>query len=257
MTNAYPYTLRAPIGANGKIGLIVLKADETIEHDVRRIFPFEDYAIYTSRILSEDELTSASLQRLKDRIKGSVELFPSAAKFDSIGFACTSAASTLGSRVIANEIRKVTACAHVSDPILALQKACDILNVSRIGILTPYDETITQNMRDVLAGLGIETPHSIGFNETMEANVARIDEASIKRAAIELGYKTDVDAVFISCTNLRTLDVIDEIEAIIGKPVLSSNQVLLWHLSQGLPKPIFHDQFGKLFSLKPNFQEQS
>ena len=39
-----------------------------------------------------------------------------------------------------------------------------------------------------------------------------------------------LDALFISCTNLRTLDVIEEIEQKTGMPVLSSNLVLAWHL---------------------------
>ena len=45
-----------------------------------------------------------------------------------------------------------------------------------------------------------------------------------------MAVETGCDAVFLSCTNLRTLNVIPEIEARIGKPVLSSNQVLAWHL---------------------------
>ena len=40
----------------------------------------------------------------------------------------------------------------------------------------------------------------------------------------------DCDGLFLSCTNLRTLDVIEEMEARLGMPVLSSNQVLAWHL---------------------------
>ena len=50
-------------------------------------------------------------------------------------------------------------------------------------------------------------------------------------AAIEMGQRTDCDAVFLSCTNLRTLRVLHSVEAQIKKPVLSSNQVLAWQMA--------------------------
>jgi maleate isomerase len=43
---------------------------------------------------------------------------------------------------------------------------------------------------------------------------------------------SDMDALFISCTNLRALDAIAPLEARLGKPVLTSNQVLGWHMMQ-------------------------
>lgn len=254
MNNAYPYQLREPIGQDGKIGLIVLKADETIEHDARRIFPIDDYAIYTTRIESDDELSANSLNNLKNRIQGAAKLFPNAAHFNAVGFACTSAASTLGSDIIRSEIQTALKCSHISDPLLALKTACDTMSIKKLGIVSPYDAEISKHMRNVLTSLEIETPHFIGFNETIEANVARIDEASIIKAATELGQKPDIEAIFISCTNIRTLDVIDRIESAIEKPVFSSNQVLLWHLAQGIPKPVQHNCFGKLFSQNTKLQ---
>ena len=56
-----------------------------------------------------------------------------------------------------------------------------------------------------------------------------LGNAFLAHAALGRG---EVDAVFLSCTNLRTLDVIDEIEAELGLPVVSSNQALAWHMAQ-------------------------
>ena len=60
--------------------------------------------------------------------------------------------------------------------------------------------------------------------------MARIDPASIRAAALSVG--AGADAVFLSCTNLRTLDIIEDLETDLGKPVLSSNQVLAWHMAK-------------------------
>ena len=60
--------------------------------------------------------------------------------------------------------------------------------------------------------------------------MARIAPASIHSAALAVGQSEEVDAVFLSCTNLRTLDIIDDLEAVLQKPVLSSNQALAWDM---------------------------
>ncbi len=41
-----------------------------------------------------------------------------------------------------------------------------------------------------------------------------------------------MDALFLSCTNLRTLPVIAALEETIGLPVLASNTVLAWHMAR-------------------------
>ena len=66
----------------------------------------------------------------------------------------------------------------------------------------------------------------------MDARVARIDPSSLVEAARVLAERSDMDAVFLSCTNLQTLDVIEGLEAELNLPVLSSNQVLGWHMAQ-------------------------
>ena len=91
-----------------------------------------------------------------------------------------------------------------------------------------YTEELKQYTRKKMAG--IDCPVFGSFDEAEEAKVARIDPRSIAEAAIDLGASPEVDAVFLSCTNLRTYAAIPEIETRIGKPVMSSNQALAWHM---------------------------
>ena len=60
--------------------------------------------------------------------------------------------------------------------------------------------------------------------------VARISETSTLNAIIEIGSSSDCDAVFVSCTNLRSFRILAQAEETLGKPVLSSNQAIAWHL---------------------------
>ncbi len=82
----------------------------------------------------------------------------------------------------------------------------------------------------MLADGGVATPVFGSFNEAEEAKVARIDEKSLFDAAVELASAREAEAVFLSCTNLKTLDVLPRIEKATGKPAFSSNSVLIEHL---------------------------
>jgi maleate isomerase len=103
--------------------------------------------------------------------------------------------------------------------------------VTRLALVSPYVEAVSQTMRDRLAEAGIDTPIFASFGVAEEAKVARISHSSIEAAAVEVATGRDVDAVFLSCTNLRTLNAIPNIEAALNRPVFSSNQALAWHMA--------------------------
>ena len=59
---------------------------------------------------------------------------------------------------------------------------------------------------------------------------------------------TDADVLFISCTALPVLDIIEKLEKKLNKPVLSSNQALIWDALEKIGKNNDIQGFGKLFS---------
>ena len=67
------------------------------------------------------------------------------------------------------------------------------------------------------------------WNEPVDDRVGRIAPESIQEVVLQLGSSPIVDTVFISCTNLRALGIISELESTLKKPVISSNQALGWH----------------------------
>lgn len=212
------------------LGLVVLQADETIESDFRRMLsprtPF-----HVSRVPSGDAVTPETLQAMADHITASAALLPHGARFACVGYACTSGAAQIGPDRITTLLRAGIEAERVSDPVSALVAACRALDVTRLAILSPYVATVSQRLRDTLAARGITTPVFGSFEEAEEARVVRIDGASIRSAARDLAGQGAVEALFLSCTNLRTLDQIDRIEDETGLPCLSSNQVLAWHMA--------------------------
>jgi len=87
------------------------------------------------------------------------------------------------------------------------------------------------------------------YNIMDDGLVARLDADSVKSAALELGRHPDVDGVFVSCTSVRLADVVEELEAELGKPVTSSNHAMAWHTLRlgGIGEAIAG--FGRLFRL--------
>lgn len=221
-----------------QFGLIVLQADETLEKDMQQLMP-DDAVCLVSRVPSSPELTRESLRDMEGHLTGAAALLPRGAVFRGVAYACTSGTAEIGVARVVELVRDGVETPHVTEPVSALIAACDHLGVRRLGLVSPYIASVSNRLRAVLDEVGLTTPRVVSFDEPLEENVARMAPDDMARAAIELGQDAECDAVFLSCTNLRTLGIIDRIEAGIGKPALSSNQVLAWHLCRlaGLRPP--------------------
>ena len=212
-----------------RLGLIVLQADETCEDELRQVLP-SDTSMLVSRIRSGTDVTPDSLADMEGRLSGAASLFPVGAKFDALGYACTSATAQIGADKVAANIRKGTDARQVTDPVTALVAACGALGLSKLALVSPYVESVSERLRGTLLTDGIETPVFASFDVSEEARVARIDPASVSDAARKIMGGSGVDGLFLSCTNLRTFPVIASLEAELNVPVLSSNLALAWHM---------------------------
>ena len=213
------------------LGLVVLQSDETIEGDFRRMLP-AGTPFYVSRVPSAPDVTPQTLQSMARHLTGAAALFPAPVRFAAVGYGCTSGTAQIGAPAIAELIRAGTNTQAVTEPLSALIAACAALGLRRIAFLSPYVADVSQRLRSALTTAGIETPVFGSFNEAEEEKVVRISGASIMDAAQDLMHDSPAEALFLSCTNLRTLDVIAPLEQRLNVPVLSSNQVLAWHMGR-------------------------
>lgn len=214
-----------------QLGVVVLQSDETIEPDLRRLIG-DRAEVLVTRVPSGDEVTPETLAAMEDHLGGAAALLPKGARFAALAYACTSGAAQIGPARVAAILTEATGAPAASDPVTALVAACGALGIRRLGLLSPYVAEVSDRLITVLADHGIATPVFGSFNVAEEARVVRIDGASIRKAAVALASDGGIDALFLSCTNLRTLDLIAPMEGAMGLPVLSSNQVLAWHLGQ-------------------------
>ena len=216
---------------NPRIGLIALQTDERIEQDFRRLIP-RGVDLFVSRVPSGLDVTPETLQSMEAAIPAAAGLLPQSRAYGAIGYGCTSGAAQIGASRVGDQVRSAAPVEAVSDPLSALIACCKALDLRRIAFLSPYVEAVSSRLRDALSEAEVATPVFGTFAEAEEARVVRIKPQSLVEAGSALVADETVDALFLSCTNLDTLDVLPELAARTGLPVLSSNLVLAWHLCQ-------------------------
>jgi len=219
------------LGARARLGLIVLQTDQTIEHEFAQVFPDQgDVALYVARIPNAMEVSPDTLRQMAIDLPHTAGLLPTQFGFDVVGYACTSGATMIGEDRVDALIREMHPQTKTTNPISACKAALAALGLKRVALVTPYPVDVTLEMQANLQAAGFETTAVATFDQSDDFTVARISANSILNAVKQIGARDDCDGVFVSCTSLRALQIIAMAEAEIGKPVISSNQALAWHM---------------------------
>ncbi|MGH3980775.1 MAG: maleate cis-trans isomerase family protein [Pseudonocardiaceae bacterium] len=144
-----------------------------------------------------------------------------------VAYSCTSGSfidGVAGERALVQTMRAAGAPAAVTTSG-ALSEALALLGVRRLAIATPYIEPVTKRLICYLDEFGVETVSAVGLG--MLGHIWRVTYTEVVDIVRAVDRK-DADAMFISCTNLPTYDIIEPLERALGKPVLTANQVTMW-----------------------------
>lgn len=146
---------------------------------------------------------------------------------DVVAYACTSGSfirRRAGERALVASMETAGAPQAVTTSG-ALVEALEFLDIDRVAVATPYDELISQGLSSFLeeAGVTVTRMQHLG----LEGRIWTVSYADTV-AMVRRTFTPDGRAVFISCTNLATFDLIAPLEAELGVPVLTANQVTLW-----------------------------
>lgn len=237
------------LGTRARIGLVVLQTDQTIEHEFSEMIRGQGVALFHTRIPNAMVVTPDTLRQMERDLPRTAALLPQSFGFDAIGYACTSGATMIGEKKVDQIIRQVHPQAKTSNPITACKAALAALGLKRIALVTPYAPDVTLEMQENLRTAGFQTNAVASFNQSDDFTVARITSSSILDAVLRVGERENCDGVFVSCTSLRALEVIAEAEVQLGKPLISSNQALAWHLMRLAGLTDTPDGLGQVFKV--------
>ncbi|MGH3458128.1 maleate cis-trans isomerase family protein [Aeromicrobium sp.] len=144
-----------------------------------------------------------------------------------VGYACTTGSfvgGRKGEQALLDAILGAGAPAAVTTSGAVVQ-ALTALGVSRVAVATPYEDEITALLVSFLQDFGVDVTatSNLGLNAGIWTVPDEVTLDLVRRA-----WTDDCDAVFVSCTNLSTYDLIPTLEAELGVPVVSANQATMW-----------------------------
>jgi len=212
---------------NPRIGLITLASDFRIEKDFNSVLHNKDIDLFTNRIHCYNPLTNETLKKMADDITDvTKEILPDQ-KLDCVAYGCTSGSIAAGYESIFEKINKAKPNTKVTTPITAAIKGLKKLDIKKISIFTPYTSEINKAVEDYFLNEKFEVNELTYFDIASDLDIGKVDQDHLYDVLKNIDLSNS-DALFVSCTALPVLTLIDDLEKKINKPVLSSNQVLIW-----------------------------
>ena len=233
--------------SNSKVGLIALATDFMIEKDFINITKDMNIDIFVNRIHCYSPLNSENLIKMSNAVtEVSNDILPDE-KLDCIVYGCTSGTIAAGFDLIEKKIRLAKPETKVTTPSIAAINALKKMNVSKVAIFTPYNKKLNDEVVNYFKKENFIVTSNSYFNISHDSDIAKIDQEYLYSVISNMNL-TDAEAIFISCTNLPALSIVDKLEEKLNKIVLCSDQVLIWDTLQSIGKGNSIQGFGKLFN---------
>ena len=243
----------APIFDKGRhhrarLGFILLSTDPSAESDFNAMAP-EGVAVYATRLETDDHTTNATLARHIEHMANAAARLQPEGKPDVISYVCTSGSIVIGIERVLAEIKKGAPWAVPSCIAQGVLDALHELAVKKLVVGTPYLDEINALEAEFLTAHGFDVLDMQGLNIASGWDMGLVSPHYLRDFAIEID-QPDADAIFLSCSGLRSVDVVEEIEQATGKPVITSNQAQFW---SALRRAGITDEvqgFGQIFKHK-------
>ena len=222
MTNSRGF-LPTPLA---RIGLIIPSSNRLTEPQLRHFAPRE-LGIHVTRLQMTGKW-NRPLSALGDDIQRAAGALADA-KCDIIVFHCTGHAMEEGpdgdarTRALIENATGIEAISTAS----AIQEAIAALKVKNLILMTPYEQDVNDHEIDYLRQIGVNVAHDValalpGSDDYLAQPPERWVELAVQNA------RDAADGYFLSCTNTTQIEAIEPIERRLGKPVVNSNQAVLW-----------------------------
>tara|TARA_Y100000992_G_C21196933_1_gene458407 strand:- start:100 stop:843 length:744 start_codon:yes stop_codon:yes gene_type:complete len=231
---------------NPRIGLITLASDFRIEKDFNNVIYGKDIDLYSNRIKSYNPLTNETLKKMAEDIPKVTENILPDEKLDCVAYGCTSGTIAAGYQLIFDKVNLAKPNTKVTTPITSAINALKHLNIKRISIFTPYTDEINQSVINYFKKEKIEINELSYFDLSSDLDIGKVDPQYLFDTLVKIDL-TQSDALFVSCTALPVLSIINELEKKINKVVLSSNQTLIWDTLKKINYKNKVEGFGELF----------
>ena len=232
---------------NPKVGLIVLATDAMIEKDFLRVFSNVSADLFVNRITNYNPVTAENLKKMTNKITCVTENILPGERIDCIVYGCTSGTIVSGYDNIKKKINIAKPDALVTAPSTAALNALKKKNINKISIVTPYIKSVNDDVVNFFKNNNFEVTSNTYFDIQSDVDIGRVDQDQLFKTLSSINHK-DAEALFVSCTSLPVLNIIEKLEKKLNMTVLSSNQALIWETLESINRNNSIKGYGSLFS---------
>lgn len=154
-----------------------------------------------------------------------------------VAYLCSSGSFVNGVAAEAG-LRKVIVDSGAPDAVTtsgALAEVLTDLDLKKISVVTPYYADLTAKLHEFLGELNVETVASEHLG--LGGGIWKVSYRTVAEHLLRAD-RPDAEAIFVSCTNLHTYDLIDPLEEMVGKPVFTANQLTMWACLKRMRLPV-------------------
>ena len=186
----------------------------------------EGVSVHTAR-MRLDEVTPDGLIRMADDAEKGAALLATAG-VDVIVYGCTTGSLVGGVKWEESLVRSI----HENTGVRAMStsgavvEALRALSARRVGVATPYTDVLNRLETEFLEDHGFQVAAIEGLGLVNNLEIGRVERGVIE--GLVEAVAGEADTIFVSCTNLPALNLIDGLERRHGRPVVTSNQASLW-----------------------------
>ena len=217
-----------------RVGLIIPSSNRMVEQEMVRHYP-SGVTLHVNRL----RMTGAQkvpIDTLMPRIEEAAAALADA-RCDVVTFHCTANSTDEGTdgerRILAGLERG--GARRGSSTATAIRRALEALGASRIVLVTPYSQAVTDHEAHFFESIGVRVlaaiGHDLGDSDAYCAAPPRfwLDSGLAAR-------HPEADLYFLSCANIAAIGVVDELERMLARPVITSNQAVIWDQLRALSR---------------------
>ncbi len=234
--------------SNPRVGLIALASDFMIEKDFINVIKDKKIDLFVNRIECYNPLTKENLIKMSNKVTDVTKDILPDQDLDCVVYGCTSGTIAAGHDSIEQKVKVAKPMAEVSTPSTAAIKALKKLNINKVSIFTPYIKKLNDDVLDYFKSEGFEVTSNSYFDIKDDYDIGKVDQDYLYDVLSKIDLN-GADALFVSCTALPVLEIIDKLEKKLNTIVLSSNQALIWDTLVRIKKNNSVEGFGKLFQV--------
>jgi maleate cis-trans isomerase len=218
-----------PIGHRRRIGVIVPPSNTVNEAEFGRMAP-DGVTFHFTRSPMHEDPSHNDFKDMLDAVSDAVGDL-TLANVDALAFGCTSDSMACPADRLIGTMEKKSGGKPSVSTAGGILKALEALGITKVSMATPYIEATNEHEKHFLNDHGIEVVAmaGLGLNTGWEGiqKMSRVTPAKVFEHAKSVDHP-DAQAILICCTDFNTLDVIEPLEAELGKPVISSNTASFW-----------------------------